>query len=250
MVVSKDTYASNWMGSHYNLQYVPTVYYDGGDWISVGGYTDTAVYTWRIINSGLREVPDIDLDISMVWLGDYAMEVTVTVTNRNFVNVAPDGLAAPVGPDAGLDGEEQMYTAVTTDPDGDDLYYMWDWGNDGQSDWVGPFASGEEVNMGHIWNAIGEYSVMVKAKDVWGEETPWSAPSNPAQIVARGDGNGDYDINVADAVYMINYVFKFGPPPEPELAGDANCDSQANVADAVYLINYTFNGGPPPGCAK
>jgi len=28
--------------------------------------------------------------------------------------------------------------------------------------------------------------------------------------------------------------------------GDINCDGQANIEDAVYLINWIFRGGPPP----
>lgn len=30
--------------------------------------------------------------------------------------------------------------------------------------------------------------------------------------------------------------------------GDANCDGAVNVADAVYTINYVFRNGPAPGC--
>jgi hypothetical protein len=62
----------------------------------------------------------------------------------------------------------------------------------------------------------------------------------------HGDANCDGDVNVADAVYIINYVFKGGPGPIPYLAGDANGDADVNVADAVYLINYIFKDGPPP----
>lgn len=62
----------------------------------------------------------------------------------------------------------------------------------------------------------------------------------------NGDGNDDGNVNVADAVFIINYVFKFGPAPNPVLAGDANCDHGVNVADAVYLINRVFKNGPPP----
>lgn len=63
-----------------------------------------------------------------------------------------------------------------------------------------------------------------------------------------GDANYDLVVNVADAVYMINYVFGGGPGPEPYsvLSGDANGDRQANVGDAVYIINYVFSGGPLP----
>ncbi len=61
-----------------------------------------------------------------------------------------------------------------------------------------------------------------------------------------GDSNGDKQINVGDAVFLINYIFNGGSAPFPEIAGDANCDSGVNVGDAVYLISYTFNGGPGP----
>lgn len=63
-----------------------------------------------------------------------------------------------------------------------------------------------------------------------------------------GDANGDEQINVADAVYVINYVFREGPAPSPMEAGDANCDGQVAVADAVYVIGYVFRDGPPPCC--
>jgi hypothetical protein len=63
-----------------------------------------------------------------------------------------------------------------------------------------------------------------------------------------GDANGDRDINIGDAVYLINHIFKGGPGPDPVEAGDANCDGQVNVGDAVYLIAFVFNGGPDPCC--
>ncbi|UCD29676.1 MAG: hypothetical protein JSV03_04125 [Planctomycetota bacterium] len=61
-----------------------------------------------------------------------------------------------------------------------------------------------------------------------------------------GDPNGDKAINIADAVFIINYIFKGGPAPDPLCIGDANGDGSINVADAVYLINYIFKGGPAP----
>jgi hypothetical protein len=61
-----------------------------------------------------------------------------------------------------------------------------------------------------------------------------------------GDANGDKSFNVADAVFLINYVFKGGAAPTPQDAGDANGDGFANIGDAVYLINFVFRGGPPP----
>jgi CubicO group peptidase (beta-lactamase class C family) len=67
-----------------------------------------------------------------------------------------------------------------------------------------------------------------------------------AGLPSRGDVNGDGAIDVADILYLINYLFKYGPAPEPSEAGDVNCDSRASISDVVYLINYLFKGGPPP----
>ena len=61
-----------------------------------------------------------------------------------------------------------------------------------------------------------------------------------------GDANGDSAVNVGDAVFLINYIFKGGPAPVPDCVGDANGDGSTNVGDAVYIINYVFKGGPPP----
>ncbi len=63
-----------------------------------------------------------------------------------------------------------------------------------------------------------------------------------------GDANNDDQINVADAVFLISYVFTGGSAPDPVTAGDANCDGQTNVADAVFLINFVFGNGPGPDC--
>jgi hypothetical protein len=65
---------------------------------------------------------------------------------------------------------------------------------------------------------------------------------------ANGDANDDVRVNVGDAVFLINYVFKNGPAPNPLAAGDANCDHRVNVADAVKIINHVFKSGPAP-CA-
>lgn len=65
-----------------------------------------------------------------------------------------------------------------------------------------------------------------------------------------GDANGDLSVNLADAGYIINYIFNDGNPPEPIESGDANCDLTVNLADAGFIINYIFNDGPMPGCLQ
>lgn len=66
-----------------------------------------------------------------------------------------------------------------------------------------------------------------------------------------GDANSDDNVNVSDAVVIINFVFNSGSyMPAPLMASDVNCDDRVNVSDAVYLISYVFSGGNVPcnGC--
>jgi hypothetical protein len=64
----------------------------------------------------------------------------------------------------------------------------------------------------------------------------------------RGDVNDDDEVNVADAVHLINYIFLSGPGiAMHHILGDTNCDLDVNFVDIIYLINYLFRGGPAPG---
>ncbi len=66
--------------------------------------------------------------------------------------------------------------------------------------------------------------------------------------VMHGDANGDEVIDLADAVHLLNYLFKGDDPPVPLEAGDANCDGVVELTDVVYLLNYLYKGGNPPPC--
>jgi hypothetical protein len=76
----------------------------------------------------------------------------------------------------------------------------------------------------------------------WFEEVCWVV----ADLTVCGDANGNDDVNIGDAVYLISYIFKGGPPPVPLCAGDANGSQTISIGDIVYLVNYIFRGGEPP----
>ncbi|NIP42914.1 MAG: hypothetical protein GWO41_17110 [candidate division Zixibacteria bacterium] len=82
------------------------------------------------------------------------------------------------------------------------------------------------------------------------DSSAFGVDSLPLQIVRfNGDSNNDGNINVSDAVWIINFTFVGGDPPRPELyQGDANCDDNINVSDAVFIVNYVFMGGQSPPC--
>ncbi len=62
----------------------------------------------------------------------------------------------------------------------------------------------------------------------------------------RGDPNNDGIVNVADVIFMLNYLFQSGPKPPCFKSADVDNSDAVDLGDAVYLLNYTFIGGPPP----
>ncbi len=63
-----------------------------------------------------------------------------------------------------------------------------------------------------------------------------------------GDATSNGTVNLSDAIYVLNYLYRDGPLPTPLAAGDADVDGVVDLGDAVYILNYLFKGGDPPGC--
>jgi hypothetical protein len=61
-----------------------------------------------------------------------------------------------------------------------------------------------------------------------------------------GDANGSGDIDIDDAVYLINFIFSSGPAPAPYESGDPDCSGTVDIDDVVYVLDYVFGGGPEP----
>jgi hypothetical protein len=49
-------------------------------------------------------------------------------------------------------------------------------------------------------------------------------------------------------LYILSYLFRNGSAPDPIEAGDADCDHQVNLGDALRILNYLFKGQLVPGC--
>jgi hypothetical protein len=90
-------------------------------------------------------------------------------------NLPPDTPETPDGPTTGATAIEYTFTTTTTDPEGEDVYYKFDWGDGNFSDWIGPFGSGATGDGSYIWTAAGTYDIKVKAKDINDGESDWSA---------------------------------------------------------------------------
>jgi len=102
--------------------------------------------------------------------GDPALQIAEITNNP------PEKPDMPSGPTEGKTGINYTFSTSTIDPDvGDQLYYQWDW-EDGVSDWLGPYTSGQSVQTTHKWLVPGDYQIKVKAKDSTGGESEWSDP--------------------------------------------------------------------------
>jgi hypothetical protein len=62
------------------------------------------------------------------------------------------------------------------DPEGDQILYKFDWGDNTTSNWLGPCPSNQSFEASHIWTEPGEMQVCVKAIDINGSECDWSEP--------------------------------------------------------------------------
>jgi hypothetical protein len=108
--------------------------------------------------------------------------VNVSVDNYNSKPIKP---TIPSGPSNGKQGTEYEYLSSAVDPDGDDVYYLFDWGDGEYSDWIGPLDSGEEVTVVHTWFSKGNYEIKVKAKDINGFESDWSDPLSVSMLKSK-----------------------------------------------------------------
>jgi len=92
------------------------------------------------------------------------------------------------------------------------------------------------------------YYYKLKAKDAQNQESLWSKRIRVAVGLdfIRGDTNSDGEISLSDVIFLVGYILKGGPAPEPLHSADTNYDGKLRLSDAIFLINYLLKGGPAP----
>ena len=135
------------------------------------------------------------------------------VVTYSTVNHPPNTPTQPSGPTSGNVGDILSYETVTTDPDGDSLEYMIDWGDGTNTGWIGIIASGTPFQTFHSWSSPGTYQVRAKARDVpHHAESGWS---QPLTVTISAGGNhppntptqpsGPTSGNVGQSLYFESY---------------------------------------------
>ncbi len=181
----------------------------------------------------------------------------------------PETPTTPNGPDEWIPYVEATFSSTTTDPEGESIYYMFDWGDGNMSGWVGPYASGQTGKASHDWTELGEYEIKVVAKDENGIESNWSEPAvlsivankPPEKPTITGPTSGKVgvplDFNVVatdpeghDVYYMVlwgdgSYVDYTGPYASGEEATFSHTWTSAGEFNIVVKAQDHFGAKSP-----
>ena len=159
----------------------------------------------------------------------FSSSISIAAAPSNPVN------SAPTDPTVTITGNAVnapvAFSALSTDPDGDQIAYGFDWNNDGIVDeWTNYVNSGTSAGLSHTWTAPGSYTVGVFARDAFDHQS--SGVSQPVTIVLAGGGAPD------------------GAPNTPTVAGPSTGTVGASYSFTATsidpegdTISYGFNWG-------
>jgi hypothetical protein len=137
------------------------------------------IYEWRGTSEDIYEGGKsyISFNQGKSWEENPSAADCVFITfGRSQENTQPNKPSRPTGETGGKTGISYSYSSMSTDPEGDQLYYNFSWGDGTYSDWIGPYNSNDTVTASHAWDTRGTFSIKVKAKDSKGAISEWSEP--------------------------------------------------------------------------
>lgn len=160
----------------------------GGHAVLCVGYNDdegTDNDYWVMLNSwgtpsqrpnGLFPINmHMNYDCTIMYEGNeyYSFDFQTIDVNFNANEEAPN---APTitGPSSGKTNTPYTFQFSSVDNQGHDVYYLIDWDDGTDSGWLGPYASGEPIEVSHTWTSRKVYSIRAKAKDINDAESLWA----------------------------------------------------------------------------
>jgi PKD repeat protein len=184
--------------------------------------------------------------------------VTVKGTNND-----PYDPGTPSGPTAGNVDQSSSYSTSTTDPDGDQVQYRFDWDADGTheySEWTNLVDSGTSASKSHAWSTSGTYFVKTQARDEHGAISEWSSgfaiviseiPSKDLTINNPSPANGSTNVPISTASLNINIqdpdgdTFNYRISTSPNIGSSSGNESSngsksCSISDLGYSTTYTW----------
>lgn len=128
-------------------------------------------YGWILINEHYWSAPYAPL----MYL--YSKEQGNNIPYLEVVINEPPSAPQIIGQVNGSAGQSYSFNFISTDPEGQMVYYFIDWGDDQTIDWIGPYASGQPQSFIHSWSERGSYIIKAKAKDIFSAESDWGTLS-------------------------------------------------------------------------
>ncbi|KPL01182.1 MAG: hypothetical protein AMJ91_01100 [candidate division Zixibacteria bacterium SM23_73_3] len=99
-----------------------------------------------------------------------------------------------------------------------------------------------------VWLPRQTYFWHVKTTNLCDKDSPYQDRAFSFQVFQSGDPSNDGVVDLTDVLYIVSYLYKDGPDPDPPASGDAFCDGEIDLTDLLLLISYLFKGGPAPCC--
>jgi len=148
-------------------------------------------HPWRHHVSGVVVALLIAVPLSAVYQGDRCSDPSPNGAMPPLPNHPPE---APTleGPRTGTVDTPCHFTACACDPDGDHVYYTFDWGDGCTCTVACCYASGEPCTVCHVWHSRGVYQVRACAADehycygAWCDPLPLMMPKKAAAGQAVG----------------------------------------------------------------
>jgi hypothetical protein len=169
-------------------------------------------------------------------------------------NTPPRTPNSPTGETTGYHGTTYNYSTSSTDPDGDNLYYQFNWGNNVMSNWLGPYESGELISISYAWPIPGFYSVKTHVKDIYGDQSNWSstllvemlnrAPSQPSYPSPQNGGSYVQTTPILSWMGddpdgdLVTFDVYFGTSNPPPKLIDNQSSSLFNPGTLAYQTTY------------
>jgi hypothetical protein len=103
----------------------------------------------------------------------YGSESSWSEIHAIIIGNLPPEIPVITGPNQGKSGVTYLYQTSTIDPEHDEVYYFWDYGDNTTSGWLGPYPSAMNISTAYSWEEEGTYIIRVKAKDTNNSESDW-----------------------------------------------------------------------------
>ena len=147
-------------------------------------------------------------------------------------NLPPNAPSQPTGDTSGYHSISYIYSTSTADPNGDSIYYWFDWGDQTNSGWMGPYVSGSAANFSHSWNTPDSYNIKCKAQDTYGAEKGLAWSDLVTVTISNPPGTTENEAPTADFTYT---------PTNPSV-NDVVTFTDASTDDGT-IVNWSWDFG-------